>query len=204
MSEGVELNIRAQPIVDKPQLQVINLEQELALSKLSTNQIEILRRLSAGVLSLYDFALLWSQAYPDNGVEKIGYALGLTNDRELYPSATVAYNLRHWEEGFAMHGISSLNKPEDFVSTYLETITSTGEPIVFFVPKNIFTHPATGVTRMEMEWFLAHPERLSKTTFVFGLYSSIDLETYLTTLPRDESNRIAVLGKILKNPQQYL
>ncbi len=192
------------PIKEEPTMIPLDLDHEIKASGLTQEDIELLRNHSAGVLSFYDFAKMWVDSESvDKGDGKRGYSLGLSNDLRLYPYASIAYDLYHWEEGYEMYDISVERGQED-PSEYLEAITATDKPIVFFVPRDI--HSRIGSTRDEMLWFLrnANSGNARNSYFVFGLYSIIDKETYLTKIPKHREPQQAKMTDMMRNPQRYI
>ena len=176
-------NMRGQKIENNPTLSEIILVQELQASELTPEQLDSLKKYSKGLFTIYEFANLWGTII-DSQLNQAGYALGLTHLKEMYYVACEKFNLIAWDLGYKHHQIlpSSLHP---FEVAYLKSIVATNKPIVFFVPREVFSHPKSDVTRRELDWFINNAETGASQNvyFVFGLYYLLEEEIYNTTLP---------------------
>lgn len=174
-------------------LQPVDLETELTKSELKPEQLNMLRNHSKGVMTIYDFLQTLSQS------TRGGYSLGLTNYMDIYEALSKGCDLTKWMDAY----IKLFGDKNERTGKFLDHITAEGKPIVFFVPGNIFTHGAAGVTRREMEWLMAHPERMKNVYFVFGAYSTISEADFIAQrLPQEES--VALIADMFNHFKDYL
>lgn len=85
-----------------------------------------------------------------------------------------ARGLKHWTDGYEEMGLKKRVRTPGHVEEYMTKITASGKPVVFLVPPDIMRHQ--GITRAELDWLLAHPQRLKNVHFVFGAYDLLSPE----------------------------
>jgi hypothetical protein len=106
------------------------------------------------------------QLLRDQPLTEGGYLLGAT-DRSVYHMLASATGLTHFAEVYhELYGKVLMDVTEQF----LDFVTGSGLPVVFLLPPDALTHPKTVVTKQEIEWLLARPERLGSVRFVVGAY----------------------------------
>lgn len=152
---------------------------ELIKSDLSAQELDYLGRYSKGLYFVGEFTRLFKNKRDQVG--QLGYSLGLDNyvdwvGRRPYYEISRELRLKCWKEGYRKHGLDWKGVTGEclrsLVNVYLEKITNDNEPVVFFIPSNIRSHPRKGVTSWELDWYLKteNKDRLRDTYFVFGLY----------------------------------
>lgn len=156
-------------------------------------QLDHFRAHAGHVETIYEYA----------GVHRsIGSGYMLAPDRfrgvsEFYPARG---GIAHWSEGYREHRL--LTYGPNHTANYLEAITATGKPIIFLVPPNVLTKQ--GITRDEMLWFLAHPEKMKNVRFVFGAYDVFSEElTARLLFARDLNKMLQLLGPPESRPSVY-
>lgn len=193
---------------------LLDLRDEIAKSEIGDDAVETLQRYSAGVMDAVDFSEEWQRLRGEGQLieENIGYALGLATfgesmsagrDTTLSDAANEAFSLMGYKKGYEHHGIAEsvgMYTP----AVYLEEIVSTGRPIVFFVPQNIYTHVFSNVTRREFQWLLKKADKgvTRNMYFVFGLQTMFDQET-LAMMPGDKDTKTKQVASILRDPQKH-
>ena len=100
-------------------------------------------------------------------LERNGYILGTTGGH-IYDAAAEATGLTHYQEVYGeLYGKIRVDATDQF----MDSLTRSGDPIVFLVPDRALTHPEAKMTKEELEWLFAHPERMKDVYFVFGAYN---------------------------------
>ena len=182
---------------DEKYFPLIDLEQELKLSRLPTKIIDLLKRYSAGVGTMYDLLarekdLKFNSAIlgldiPEYGL--IGKALGLETFIPIY---------KHIE--FAENDV----RPHTEV--FMDSID--GRSTVFLIPRNFLKYfddidyssrEGTGVTIEEFKWLLKDRKRLKNVYFIFGAYNAIPAH-----LPVDTASTDKEIRKYFLNFKKYL
>jgi hypothetical protein len=167
----------------------------------------MLREHSAGVMTLYDFSTEWKKVTATDKKGKRGYSLSVSNSYYGFPqSAARAFDLYFWKEGYKRHKIKDTTAAVT-VAPYLEAITKTERPIVFFVPTEVYSNPyGAQITRREYEWFVKNvaAQKARNTYFVFGLHSMMDQETHLEMIPLQTNPLSKTMHDIFNNPSKYL
>ncbi len=154
-----------------------DLAKEIARSDLSPEQVSVLEHHAKGLVTVEDFLAAHDPTATD-GVGADGFAgfvLGLahTGDHANLRFSTET-NLRHWAYGYdrVLLGFPKQNDPMDYrarTTTFMDTITTLDEPIVFLVPPHL---NRSRHTRDELLFLLRNPERMKNVTFVFGAYDA--------------------------------
>ena len=99
-------------------------------------------------------------------LERNGYILGTTGG-PTYNAAAEATGLTHYQEVYGeLYGKIRVDATDQF----MDSLTQSGDPIVFLVPDRALTHPEAKMTKEELEWLFAHPDRMKNVYFVFGAY----------------------------------
>lgn len=108
------------------------------------------------------------------------YILGLTAFMEATPVFASYLRGKEWPEAYQELKLppASVNETDKF----MVKIASSGKPIVFFVPPNLYTYKPNpkdglfvGITKQEMEWLMSHPERCKNVYLVFGAYDMLNV-----------------------------
>lgn len=154
----------------QPKLSLQSLIEEAGLG----SKKEMLERLSGEIIDAHEFI---QRRREFSGA----YLLGTDGFQGVAKLYSAEANLKHWTQGYPEMGVYKYarNRTDD----YLSKITATDKKIVFFVD------PSNGektITREELDWLLAHPEKLKNVTFVFGAYHAIP-ETVLREWNRTRS-----------------
>lgn len=101
-------------------------------------------------------------------LERNGYILGTTGGH-TYDAAAKATGLTHYQEVYGeLYGKIRVDATDQF----MDFLTRSGDPILFLVPDDALTHPQAKMTKEELEWLFAHPDRMKDVYFVFGAYGS--------------------------------
>ncbi|MFH1777245.1 MAG: hypothetical protein ABH952_06795, partial [Candidatus Omnitrophota bacterium] len=97
-----------------------------------------------------------------------GFSLGLTNDIYAALSDNEISGLKTWQEFYQEKGWEKKERVHEHLSELKRHAETTGTPIVFFVPRNIFSHSRASVVKEEISWLLNNPDVLRYVIFVFG------------------------------------
>ena len=125
------------------------------------------------MMDITTFASLWTREYQTS---RRGNALGVQVLRDEaphiyhYDAACAAFNLRSCMEFEYYFNIGGTGSAQTYVPLQMQRIVDDPVPSVFFVPPKLMTHPDAHMTRAEMQWFLAAPDRARNSYFVLGLY----------------------------------
>ena len=84
--------------------------------------------------------------------------------------------------------------------------------IVFFLPKNLFSHDFSFKTREELEYIQQHPELWDKIVFVFGTYDCLNIQNQETFNRyfndngslEDEMRFFSTMKRLLSNPNRFM
>lgn len=122
-----------------------------ARTGLSPVQLAAMRTHSRGIVDALP-------SVPENG-----YLLGLSGP--AYEAAVRATGLTAYDEAYA----EALGKLRDDANEpFMERLVASRSRIVFLVPPDVLSHPLANMTKKELEWLLAEPERMADVTFVVG------------------------------------
>ncbi|MDD3374565.1 MAG: response regulator [Candidatus Omnitrophica bacterium] len=137
---------------------------------LGAEKMKLMVEKSKGVMSIYDFIKIWMvKSKKTLG----GYSLGI-NEESYFGFCDLAGLTNHYE-GYKEMEITFFGNPDH---RYIQKISATGKPIVFFIPKNIFTYSDNYAqhTKTEMRYLLENFSYLENVYFVFGAYEIIPQE----------------------------
>ena len=147
---------------------------ETAFRTSGQKQIEQMLKYSRGIGTIYDFCDFWRGLSAD---QRHGYGLGLWTKH--FNTLSRLLGIVHFSKGYVYFGIERQRDGEHF-EQYLQKITDANKVVVFFVPREAFTWGAWlesrsgfDATKIELEWLLAHPEKMKNVYFVFGAYDAI-------------------------------
>ncbi len=155
------------------------LENEIVRSELTNDEVRVMQKMAQGLYTFKEFLAIidtMRTRQSPTPCEEGVYALGICTDE--YNHVCQSHHLCHFLKGHTLHGIPLIvHKLGEAAGDriYLESITKTDTPIIFFVPPHLRSYKSDkpsfrGVTRFEMDWFLSHPHMMKNVTFVFGLY----------------------------------
>ncbi|MBU0634011.1 MAG: hypothetical protein KKA52_02995, partial [Candidatus Omnitrophica bacterium] len=97
-----------------------------------------------------------------------GFSLGLTNDVYEALSDDKISGLQTWQQFYDEKGWERIEMVHQHLSELKKHADTEGTPIVFFVPRNIFSHARARVVKEEISWLLNNPDVLKHVIFVFG------------------------------------
>ena len=140
------------------------LEYYLEKSGLGNDQIRLLKDKGAGILTVNEFLDRRKDIIKDGGI-----SIGLSGD--LYKGISEASGLSSWDSVY----LKLWGDFEEKTDEFMEHITSSNKPVVFFIPADLLTHRERGITKKEFEWLLKDEAKLKNVYFVFGLYDLSDL-----------------------------
>ncbi|HRZ86720.1 MAG TPA: hypothetical protein P5287_02795 [bacterium] len=192
-----------EPVLRTRVLQPLSLPKLIEKSGLTEAQIDILRRNSAGVMTLYEFLREYRTTV--NG----GYALGLTSFvsyRDFYDAVAAVCGLISWDDAHrALFGDRDLVRTNHFMQ---QIIVVKRKPVVFFVPHDIFVYPESA-TAQEIAWCLTERNRdsLKNAYFVFGLYDAINDKDYNSYFSDDSASlqeRLKVMQNVFERFEDHL
>jgi hypothetical protein len=157
------------------------------------DKISLIKKNAAGIVHIEDYLKTPPGSRPGHG----GVALGMTDEAFLYDLTTYLSRVENWKEAYPrLTGDGVANTDE-----FMDKLTSQSKPIVFFVPSGVTHHH--GVTSEEMAWYLAHPEKMRTTYFVFGLYDMVDKGEWEKYLLPHEPHDLPIMTGVLNNPQNH-
>ena len=156
------------------------LDNLIVASELQGEQVELLRTQSMGFFTFPDYLSFYKREQLTTG-----YSLGIECD-ELW-GVSYGLDLEEWRSGYKLMGVST--REINHTHKFLERLTFKAEPIAFFVPSQLFSHPEAQYTRAEFEWFLRSPEDARFTSFVFGMYDYFKADQF-KDLPPNYPERI--------------
>lgn len=155
--------------------------------------IGAMRSHSAGVLHIEDYLKQEPGKRPGSG----GIALGLTEEVFLYDLISYLSHVENWKEAYPRLTGSG----EADTDVFMEKLINQQKPIVFFVPSHVTKH--NGVTSEEVNWYLAHADKMKTTYFIFGLYDMVNKDVWEKYLLPREPHDLPIMTGILNNPQGH-
>lgn len=139
----------------------------LEKSELTSEQIEKLSRNSRGLITMTD--LLRHPVFSE------GYSLGLSIANGEYRMLSERMNLMTWHDSYPEFGID-WKANDNHTELFMEKLTVTEKPVVFFIPNRILTHEKAGFTKKELQWLLDRPQKMRHVLYVFGAYDFLNAE----------------------------
>lgn len=133
-----------------------DLENEMLQCGLSSNDIESIKKNSAGIFHLTTF--LKKGSTPSNAT-----IIGL-NHKSIIERATDHLKCKDYIDAYERI-FGNITANDDF----MKELTKESSPIIFLIPHKLFGKKK-GETAKEMEWLLANPEQMKNIQFVFGAY----------------------------------
>jgi hypothetical protein len=185
-------NAELRKIVDSDPLQVVDLDAAVRASGLNEAQLKAFKDAGARVMTVHEFL-----RGADARVHEAGYSLGSDDPNGFYRALVDRAHLQPWETTYRqLYDDRSRPRTTDFLDRI--TAEKSDKPVVFFVPPH--KPGVKRVTSEELDWLLAHPDRLKKVSFVFGvseLVSAAKLEeTGLAKM--DAQKRADYLSQVLR------
>lgn len=146
----------------KPWLREVNLHEELGLSELSREAIELIEKKSKGVMSIGEFLLQSEKIRPKFrlGLDYYHFAWGAI--KKLIPSLVT--------DAYKYFDVSPGNPDHSRLIT--DRMSNSGQTIIFFVPRSVLNHHQRNATANELEHLLGDlsGKRMKNVIFVFGAY----------------------------------
>lgn len=155
--------------------------------------LPVIKKNSAGIVHIEDYLKHPPGKRPGSG----GIALGMTDEAFLYDLTTYLSRVENWKEAYPRLTGSG----EAQTDAFMQKLVNQNKPIVFFVPSGVTHHH--GVTSEEMEWYLAHPEQMHNTFFVFGLYDMVNKDVWEKYLLPHEPHDLPIMTGVLNNPTNH-
>ncbi|MFW6172275.1 MAG: hypothetical protein ACOC5T_00825, partial [Elusimicrobiota bacterium] len=204
-------------LVKDPVFETINIDEELVKEAeegkleqggvgLSEGQVEIIKKYSAGVMSIYDYL----EKAEENKFE-LGYALGPSNigaeSNYIYEALSRIGRLKEWRELYA-EKFQSLEEQTDEIMDFLTYNPKKGEeksPVVFFLPPNVFGYgEGKTVTAEELNWLFERTGRMKNVYFVVGAYNSLQ-ENIREYLGKERGREVEIerVVKLFQNHRRY-
>ncbi len=149
----------------------VSLDQAVSESGISKPHLEKMKEFSSGLTDIYELIL---------SPPKQGVLLGVMNFFNLYSAIIEATGLTTWEDAYKKFGIETGESRH--TDKFMRTLVNQEEPIVFLVPKNIWSHPGGVHTKRELWWLLENPEKMKNVVFVFGSIEIIDEKSFEDSL----------------------
>ncbi|MDE2025098.1 MAG: hypothetical protein KGJ07_01240 [Patescibacteria group bacterium] len=154
----------------------INAENAILRVGLSHAQRRLIVQNSRGFLGVTDFLKYWVQ-HPEKHQDG-GFALGIDDGLDKAHSlAATTLGLLPWRDAYKIFSVNP--KSEGHCDVFMERLTKTDRPIVFFLPPHVFNYFQEDVqyeTRDELRWFLRNPATARNTFFVAGLYDMANID----------------------------
>lgn len=124
------------------------------------------------------------------------YALGLsTTTGDLYFRIAKAFNMVPWNHAYEKvfgPDWQLRTKERDITQNFLSGLMKDTNAIVFFLPNDATKKVKwQRYTREEIEYFVQHPDQLSRVIFVLGTYDLIDSDDYDSLVNVDQQTGAA-------------
>lgn len=162
-------------------LQFTNLGAATLRSGLQSNELVALQKNAAGFCSFG--SLLKNRDALGLNRSRSGYSLGIATHGDFnsapLEAALDVLGLIHFYEAHEYFGIN-MNR-SNHIDTFMNCLTKSGKPTVFFVPPNVYRYRGTTgghyFVADEMQWYLEKPaKRAGSSIFCFGLYDVVKPE----------------------------
>lgn len=141
-----------------PQFKEVDLETSLRETGLSASHLALIRTMSAGLIDIHQFLR----------EEPSGVLLGITGPNDIYDTIALLSGTTSWKESYKKFGVDPGESRH--TDKFMETLTNQDARIFFLLPSNLWGHSEGIVTKKEVWWLLAHPDRMRNVVFVLGGY----------------------------------
>lgn len=152
-------------------LKDVSLAEEIAKSGVTPDQLAKMREHFSSFIDIYDLIL----SPPERGV-----LLGVMGNSDLYSAVKAATGLTSWDEAYDKFGIGF--GESQHTDKFMTTLVNQEDPIIFLIPKNIWSHPHGIHTKKELWWLLQNPEKMKNVIFVFGVLDVLDQDSIQDSL----------------------
>ena len=155
--------------------------------------------------------------------DSFGFALGLSyvpvfdgskRKVNLVRGICERNDLISWERGYEyFYGKEySAKTTEEYMDNVRRLCMDYNKKIVFFLPKNLFSHDFSFKTREELEYIQQHPELWDKIVFVFGTYDCLNIQSQETFNHYFNDNGsfeaemrfFSTMKRLLSNPNRFM
>lgn len=141
--------------------QMTDLDKEMSHCGLSSLDIDLIKKYSAGSYDVTDFF----DRLTSLNLTKQTTIIGL-NHKDIIPGVLDALECEDYMDAY-MRIFNDFRARDNF----LEELTKEKHPIIFLVPHKLFGSQK-GVTASEMEWLLKNPQCMGQVHFVFRAYKT--------------------------------